>query len=305
MGKVVVVGSINMDIVASTVRHPKPGETIAGTDLHYFPGGKGANQAVAAARAGADTLMLGNIGTDGFADELTSFLEGAGVNTDSIKPIGGVATGTALIIVDSQGENSIVVVPGANGRLEPSDIGRVTFEPNDVVIGQFEVPLETVTSSLALAHAKGAMTILNPAPVQDLSVGLSSLVDVLVMNETELSTISGVEITADSGLDNIQKAVKSIDRPGGTTTIITLGARGAVALIGDRSVEVKGYQVQAIDTTGAGDCFVGVLGARLAEGDSLEASVKFANVAASICVERPGAGPSMPTIDEIRERTSK
>ena len=217
----------------------------------------------------------------------------------------GVATGVAIIVVDGRGENSIVVVPGANAHLDVIDVEAVTIEPDDVVVAQLEVPASTVAAAFEHARARGATTILNATPVQDAVRELDHLVDVLVVNEIELARVDRRHRDARVELPTeIRAAISRLGRAGRAATIVTLGARGVVATVGDRPVEVAGVLVDAVDTTGAGDCFVGVLAARLAAGDTIDTGLGLANVAASICVERAGAGPSMPTLDEIRDRTS-
>jgi len=304
VARVIVTGSINMDIVVSTARHPRPGETVGGSELHFFPGGKGANQSVAAARAGADTAFVGAVGDDRFGPELTSFLARAGVDGTAVRVVPGVSTGVALIVVDAHGENSIVVVAGANDRLEPADAERVELDRGDVAVTQFEVPLPATLAALELARARGATTMLNAAPAQRVSRDVSNLTDVLVVNEIELSAIAQQPVTRDSTLEELRAAVSTLARDANHVTVVTLGDRGAVASMGDRLVEITGRDVEVVDTTGAGDCFVGSLAARLAAGDAIESGLEFANVAASICVGRAGAGPSMPTAAEVRERHS-
>ncbi|HTD51033.1 MAG TPA: PfkB family carbohydrate kinase, partial [Acidimicrobiia bacterium] len=203
--------------------------------------------------------------------------------------------------VDAAGQNSIVVVPGANGRLEPTDLDAVDVDRGDIVVAQLEVPAATVAAAFERARVCAATTLLNPAPAQDLSAALDHLADVVVVNEIELGTLTETAITPTSSVDEIREAIARLG--GGANrraVVVTLGARGAVAVIGDRLVEVAGRTVDAIDTTGAGDCFVGALAARLADGEPIAGALEFANVAASICVGRVGAGPSMPTLDEIR-----
>ena len=303
MGKVIVIGSINMDIVATAARHPHVGETVFGSELGFYAGGKGANQAVAAARAGAATMLLANVGDDPFAADLTAFLTDAGVDASAVHVVEGASSGVALIIVDAKGENSIVVVPGANGLLTPADAGaRVTIDHGDVVVAQLEIPAGVVTTMFAEARARGATTVLNPTPAEDVSRELIDLADVLVMNETELRAIAGPGLASGPGIDDVRAAVQRLDRGEGRATVVTLGARGAVAVVGAVVTEVGGRRVQAVDTTGAGDCFVGTLAAQLADGVALEPALGLANVAASISVERFGAGPSMPTIAEVRDR---
>jgi ribokinase len=303
VGKVIVIGSINMDVVASAARLPYAGETVLGSDLRFYPGGKGANQAVAAARAGVDATLLGNVGDDPFAGDLTRFLTNAGVDTAAIRRIDGVASGIALIVVDGHGENAIVVVPGANGRLVPADVvERVMIERGDVVVAQLEIPVEVASVALARARARGATTVLNPTPANAATVDLCESADVVVLNETELCLIAGVDLAPDAGVDSIRGAVSRVARGAGAATVVTLGARGALAVVDGRVIEVAGCAASVVDATGAGDCFVGTLAARLAAGDRFESGLRLANLAASMCVERPGAGPSMPTLADLRER---
>jgi len=302
VAKVIVIGSINMDIVASGARLPRLGETVHGSTLQFIPGGKGANQAVAAARAGAETVLIACVGDDRFGSEVTRFVEDTGVNISAVRVGAGAPTGVALIIVDAQGENSIVVVPGANGRLAPSDVEAVPINRGDVVVAQLEVPATTVAVAFERARACAATTMLNPTPAQEMSAALDHLADVLVVNEIELSTLTDTAITPRSTVEEIRAAITRLGTTHGRTIVATLGARGAIAVIGDRLIEVAGRDVEAIDTTGAGDCFVGALAARLADGEPVAQALDFANIAASICVGRVGAGPSMPTHDEICER---
>jgi ribokinase len=302
--KVIVIGSINMDIVASTARHPVPGETVIGASLQFLPGGKGANQAIAAARAGADTALVANVGADRFASELTAFLERDGVDIAAVHEVADAPTGIALVVVDGRGENTIVVISGANGQLDPVAVDRLRVEPGDIVVAQFEVPVSTVTAGFARARDHGATTILNAAPAQPMSRELGELVDLLVINESELNALAGTTITPDSSVRDIQSAMSVLRRPTGSATVLTLGPRGAVAAIDGRMIDVAGRAVRALDSTGAGDCFVGALAARLASGGALEPALEFANIAASICVERTGAGPAMPTLAEVEERSS-
>jgi ribokinase len=301
VAKVIVIGSINMDVVASGARLPRLGETVRGSTVQFVPGGKGANQAVAAARAGAETVLIACVGDDRFGGELTGFVAAVGVDTSAVRVVPGASTGVALVMVDAAGQNSIVVVPGANGRLEPTDLDAVDVDRGDIVVAQLEVPAATVAAAFERARVCAATTLLNPAPAQDLSAALDHLADVVVVNEIELGTLTETAITPTSSVDEIREAIARLG--GGANrraVVVTLGARGAVAVIGDRLVEVAGRTVDAIDTTGAGDCFVGALAARLADGERIAGALEFANVAASICVGRVGAGPSMPTLDEIR-----
>jgi ribokinase len=300
MSRVVVVGSLNMDIVARTERLPTSGETVPGTSLRYYPGGKGANQAVAAAKCRVPTALVGAVGGDDFGKTLRNVLREHGVDISHIETIADAATGTALIVVDDRGENAIVVIPGANGHVGEKHIKHMMIERGDVLISQFEIPIETVASALRYGREHGAVTILNSAPARKVPLDLLSLADILVLNETELRVLSGTD-EADILTDAIlAKAVHTIrDAAQRQIMVITLGARGAVIYDGDKAFAIAGRKVEAIDTTGAGDCFVGCLGARLAAGDTLDDALRYANGAASLCVQRAGAIPSMPDYGEV------
>lgn len=264
-----------MDVVVRASRFPREGETIRGSSLAFHPGGKGANQAVAAARLGARTSLVGCVGEDAFGDELVAFVSGSGVDTSLLRRA-SVGTGTAVIVVSGDGQNTIVVVLGANGELAPSDVLGVALAPGDVLLCQLETPPETVEAALRRAREGGATSVLNAAPVRDCASELAPLADVVVVNELERET------------------VESHPR-----LVTTLGARGVVADADGAHLVLGGRSVDVVDTTGAGDCFVGALGARLAAGNGLEPALRYANAAASICVQREGAGPSLPTADEV------
>jgi ribokinase len=303
-GRVLVAGSINMDIVASVKRHPVPGETLSGRDLGYFPGGKGANQAVAASRAGAKVEMIGAVGDDAFGPDLLKFLEDNGVDTHGVASISGTPTGTALIVVDEQGENAIVVVAGANGLVSPTMLEANPVHSGDVLVAQFETPVDVTSAYFVIGRREGATTILNPAPAEAIADDLLAVVDFLVLNETELATITGREVRDTSAAEEIADACGALRNGGfGGTVVATLGARGAVAVSSAGEIlEVSGRAVVAVDTTGAGDCFVGYLASGIARGDELQTALNTANAAAAICVQRPGAGPSMPFESELNDR---
>jgi ribokinase len=301
MSTVTIVGGINMDVVAISARLPLPGETISGKDLRYFPGGKGANQAVAAARAGASVTLIGRVGDDAFSGQLLEFLGQQGVNLDGVTTTPGTPTGTALIVVDHAGENMIVVVPGANGEVTPGDVTREQIRKGDVLVSQFEIPQATVIDFFEAGRSAGASTLLNPAPAMSCSPELLQLTDVLVLNERELAYFAEKSIEPTTSTDEIVRIAKDLRVKSEQVIVVTLGARGVVAIVNERRVEVPGHPVSAIDTTGAGDCFVGNLAAALADGKTLERAVRLANAAASLCVQRMGAGVSMPFIDETSQ----
>src|SRR5581483_9342279 len=259
-GRVVVAGSINMDVVATAARFPAVGETVAGTQVHFFPGGKGANQAVAAAKLGAPTLLLGKLGADGFGNELKAFLAAQGVDLAHVAATTQAATGVALITV-SQGDNTIVVVPGANGLVAPADVD-IPIAPRDVLVSQFEIPIAAIEAFFARGRAAKARTILNPAPVVDFDPALLRLVDVLILNETELGALAGTRVTANDEPARIIALARGLQSAHDQVICVTLGRRGAIALAGKEIVEIAGRAVTAVDTTGAGDCFVGAVAAR-------------------------------------------
>ena len=310
-GRVVVAGSINMDVMARVARQPQPGETVAGTDLHFYPGGKGANQAVAAARLGARTMLLGRLGADAFGSELYAFLHEQAIDLRFTQRTEAAPTGTALVVVDDRSENSIVVVPGANGMLRPEDTRGFTPHPADVCVSQLEIPADTAAAFLQHGRDQRATTILNATPAGRCRRALLGLADVLVLNETELAVLAAEPSlgTNDELLSRVALAKPDDGALVATASrvrtrvdqavIVTLGANGAIALQGDRVQRIAGRRVQAVDTTGAGDCFVGALAARLAAGATLPDAAGFANVAASLCVQAHGAGPSMPDIDSV------
>jgi ribokinase len=287
MARVVVVGSINMDVVARTPRQPASGETVLGTALAFVPGGKGANQAVAASRLAAPTELVGRVGNDTFADSVLEFLTAAKVGTAGVHRLPDVATGTALIVVDEAGENTIVVVPGANHSLTVADVDAVAIDADDVVVTQFELPLDVVYATLSRAKRNGARTILNPAPAQKVPAELLSMADLLVVNESELAFM-----TNNADLETLRQRPDQV-------VIATLGRGGAATLIGNQVVHVTGRDVPVVDTTGAGDCFVGALAAALCSWAEVDEAVHFANLAASIAVQRRGAGTGMPYLSDI------
>jgi ribokinase len=296
MSRVIVAGSINMDVVVQATRLPRIGETVAGSGVSFHPGGKGANQAVAAARLGAPTMLIGRVGADAFGRELTAFLGAAGIDLTSVQAVDG-PSGTALItLIDA--DNAIVVVPGANARLAPADVA-LPLGASDVLLSQLEIPPPTVAAFFAPAAAAGARTILNAAPAQPIPASLLGLVDIVVVNETELASLSGHALAASDPPERFIAAARGLRARADQAVCVTLGARGVVALIGGETVEVAGHAVAAVDTTGAGDCFTGALAAELAAGRTLADALIFANAAAAICVQRMGAGPSMPERAEV------
>lgn len=299
MGRVFVAGSINMDVVATADRHPRVGETVAGHQVLYFPGGKGANQAVSAAKLGAPTTLIGRLGSDAFGAELRTFLAAQGVDLSYVKDTAEIHTGTAIITI-ADADNTIVVVPGANGFVSADDIATVALAKGDIAVSQFEIPLATVSAFFNRARAAGATTILNPAPAIAFGAELLDLVDILILNETELSLLARTELRDSDEPARFIEAARALRGDRDMIVCVTLGKRGVVALADGKQLVVEGCAVRAVDTTGAGDCFVGAVAAQLAAGRSIRDALDYANLAASICVQRMGAAPSMPTAAEVK-----
>jgi len=298
MGSVLVAGSVNMDVVATAERHPRVGETVAGKDVLYFPGGKGANQAVAAAKLGARTALIGRLGKDAFGAELRAFLTGQGVDISLVRETAGVHTGTAIITL-ANADNTIVVIPGANGLVTADDVTMVELAKGDIAVSQFEIPLPAIAAFFARARAASVATILNSAPAREFGQDLLDLVDVLVLNETELGLLAKAALHEADDVARFVEAAGLLQARHDQIICVTLGKRGVVALADGETIAVPGSAVKAVDTTGAGDCFVGALAARLAEGATFRDALGYANAAASISVQRMGAAPSMPTAAEV------
>jgi ribokinase len=298
MGQVFVAGSINMDVVATADRHPKIGETIAGNAVLYFPGGKGANQAVAAAKLGAPTTLIGRLGTDAFGRDLRTFLTAQGIDLRHVQETTGTHSGTAIITV-AAADNTIVVIPGANALVSAADVANVPLTAGDVAVSQFEIPQATVRAFFSRARAAGATTILNPAPMAAFGPGLLDLVDILIVNETELGLLANADLHDGADPGQVIAAARSLQTGTERVICVTLGKQGVMALVKDEPNIIPGRAVEAVDTTGAGDCFVGAVAAQLAGGQTLQTALQFANAAASICVQRMGAGPSMPTAADV------
>jgi ribokinase len=298
MSRVFVAGSINMDVVATAARHPRIGETVAGETVLYFPGGKGANQAVAAAKLGATTTLIGRIGIDAFGRELRAFLVTQRIDLRLVQDTSEAHSGTA-IITTANADNTIVVIPGANALLRAADIATADLANGDVAVSQFEIPLATVSAFFKRARAVGATTIVNPAPAIECGTELLDLADVLIVNESELGFFAGTELRDSDDPARFIEAARSLQTGEDKIICVTLGKRGALALAGGETLIIPGRPVKAVDTTGAGDCFVGAVAAQLAGGKSIYDALEYANAAASICVQRMGAAPSMPTAAEV------
>lgn len=298
MGKILVAGSLNMDLVVQASRLPLGGETIMGHGFSEIPGGKGANQAVAMARLGADVTMIGKVGTDGFGQTLIDTLKASGANVDYIGKVEQASTGVALITVQDSGENSIIVVSGANGALIPEDLAAVNFKDYALAVTQLETPMPTVIDFLTRAKASGSFTILNPAPAKALPESLYASIDLLTPNETELASLTGMSTDSDEG---IEAAAKLLLDKGLGAIVITLGARGSLYLNqkGERHFE-PARRVKAVDTTAAGDSFTGGLAVSLANGETMAMAMAFATKVASLTVQTLGAQSALPYLEAVR-----
>lgn len=282
MADVCVVGSANLDLVASVASLPAPGATVLATDYAEHAGGKGLNQAVAAARLGASVAFVGSIGDDAAGGILAEVMRAEGIDVSGLRVLHGVPTGRALINVDARAENSIVVVPGANARTGASVAGSLSAAR--VVLAQLEVPLDAVVAAFRAARARGSTTVLNPAPARDLPDDLLSLCDVVVPNEGEAAALGGAE---------------RLHALGVTAVVTTLGARGATVAVRAGTVTVAPFAVSPVDTTGAGDAFIGALCAELSRGVDVAAAARTAAAAGALATTRRGAVPSLPTRAEV------
>lgn len=303
MSRVVVCGSLNMDVVVQSRRRPLAGETLLGARVSFLPGGKGLNQAIASARLGTPTAMVGAVGTDAFADELRAFLANNDVDSSGVREIEDHATGVALIQV-ADGDNSITVSSGANMHFSPTMI-RHAPRRDEVWVAQFETPVAGTETILARAHAAGARTILNLAPFTRFPARLLKSVDVAILNEIELAQAAKATLSATSSLNVIIAACEKLRAKGTPAVIATLGARGSVVVTDAGATALPACKSKVVDTTGAGDCFVGAFASRLAAGEATLEAARFAGAAAACSIERVGAAPSMPTARQVAARLAR
>lgn len=297
MGKICVVGSLNMDLVATGERIPVVGETVLGETFKQVPGGKGANQAASMGRLQGDVAMIGKVGEDAFGEALIQALAEARVETKAITKA-PTSTGIALITVQADGDNAIVVVPGANAELRPADIdaAKAVIVESEIVITQLETPVDTVTYALKLAKEQGKLTILNPAPAMPLADELIQNVDYLTPNETELAILSGMPTETD---EELEAAAKAMMNKGVKVLIVTLGSKGCLVIDKNGTRQFPAFKVKAVDTTAAGDSFNGGVAVALAEGKTLEEAIGFATKVGALTVQKAGAQSSLPTREEV------
>ena len=308
---VLVIGSLNADLVVRAPHFPQPGETISGEDLQIIPGGKGANQAVAAVRQGVSVAMLGRAGKDSFGPFLLNSLKSDSVDITNVHADES-ATGTAIIVVDSNGQNSIVLSAGANGKVTPKDIDALKVEAT-ILLLQLEIPLETVIHAAEWGKQKGMIVILNPAPARELPDELISNLDYIIPNETELNLLTGVSVT-DAG--SVEQAAKVLLNLGAKNVIVTLGEKGALLVSNQLVTQVNAYKVGVIDTTAAGDAFIGGFAAYLVKTLEFDSelsdvqqrdavlqinAVKYANACGALATTKFGAQPSLPTNEDIEK----
>ena len=298
MAEVFVMGSINQDFVLRVERRPEPGETVTDAVLSTHNGGKGANQAAAAALLGASVAFLGRVGDDGFGGALVKSLGDKGVDTALIEAVPGVSTGTAFITVTEDGENAITVAPGANRRLAPEDVeaARDAIGGAAVLVAQMEIPRETVARAVEVAGEAGTRVVLNLAPPFEVPGSLLGGLGLLVVNEHEAAFLLGERV---EGVEGALAAAPRLVSLGPASAVITVGADGAVFAEGANAGHVPAPKVAAVDTTGAGDAFVGALAHKLARGDSLEEAVSYAVRAGAAAVTREGAQGALPTPDVL------
>lgn len=298
--RLLVVGSVNLDLVASSRRIPLPGETVSGNTFNTFPGGKGANQAVAAGRLGAPVSMIGRIGNDAFGTQLRESLEAAGVDTKAVEVV-PTSSGIALITTAEDGQNAIVVVPGANGELSPRELEKhlALIREAGIILAQLEIPLETIEYLATISKRENIPLMLDPAPARTLPASLLACVDWLTPNETETLTLlqrGGSDLRS----EDVEGAAQQLLKQGCRNVLLKLGERGCFIALGNgERTLIPAYRVKAVDTTAAGDAFNGAFATALLRGSGAVASVKYAAAVAAISVTRHGAQPSMPTPAEV------
>lgn len=294
---IVVLGSLNMDLVVRVAQAPAAGETLLGRSIATIPGGKGANQAVSCAREGARVRMIGCVGDDAHGQALRNALQRDGIDTAALRTDPSEPTGTALVMVEDSGQNRIVLIAGANGRVEIDAAAlRRQLQGADFLVAQFETPMPQVEHAIAVAHQTGCKVLLNPSPVQAIAEPTWRRIDTLVVNEIEAQTLSGLPA---AGPLEAAAAGRALRARGPARVVVTLGALGAVAVDADGARHHPAPKVQAVDTTAAGDTFLGALAVALAEGRSFDEAVRLGIRAAALCITQPGAQPSIPQRDAV------
>ena len=297
MPDILVIGSLNADLVVRAPHFPQPGETISGEDLQVIPGGKGANQAVAAARLGASVAMLGRVGKDNFGDFLLDNLKSNHVDSQLVQR-DDASTGTAIIVVDSSGQNSIVLSPGANGKVSSADVNHAPFPAGGLLLLQLEIPTLAVLSAAQRAKENNVRVILNPAPAQELPDELIALADFIIPNESELSLLMNLPV---NDISSTEIAAKQLIKHGANNVIVTLGSNGALAVTKDQMAHIVSFKVEVVDTTAAGDAFIGGFATAVLQNKSLEESVRYGCACGALATTKFGAQPSLPTKEEVEK----
>lgn len=297
MADILVIGSLNADLVVRSPRFPGPGETISGEDLQIIPGGKGANQAVAASRQGVQVAMVGRVGSDSFGPFLVDNLKTNQVDTSHVLSDHS-ATGTAIIVVDSNGQNSIVLSPGANAQVSKADVD--SAPDAKILLLQFEIPMDVVLHAAKRYKAMGTTVILNPAPARNVPEELLTLIDILVPNETELGLLINKKVT---DAQSAESAAKELLQRGVKIVLVTLGANGALLVTKEKSIQIPSFKVNVVDTTAAGDSFIGGFASKLLESnsllfDELQNAVRYGCACGALATTKFGAQPSLPTKKE-------
>lgn len=298
MGRIFVAGSINLDITLQVDRRPKLGETIVGNDVSFGLGGKGANQAVAAARLEAPVQMVGCVGEDNFGDVLVERLSEEALSLEHVHRVEDTPSGMALITVDADSENSIVIIPGANATVTPADATAISPEAGDVAVSQFEIPQPTIHAFFQHASDAGATTVLNPAPAEAFEEPILPLVDYLIVNETEALFYSDEDESLP--ITDLEATCADLRAHDQQTIVVTLGDDGVFASTPTETITLDPYAVDPVDTTGAGDAFVGAFATAISEGVPLEDALAFANAAGAAATTSMGASPSLPTREDIQ-----
>jgi ribokinase len=305
MSDILVIGSLNADLVVRAPRFPVPGETISGGDLQIIPGGKGANQAVAAARQGANVAMIGRVGNDSFGPFLMENLKSNHVDVYHVST-NDSATGTAIIIVDAHGQNSIVLSPGANGNVSSVDVDHASLLNPRLLLLQLEIPIPTVLQAAQYAKANDIRVILNPAPAQPIPHELIALADFIIPNETELGLLTARAVT---DVASAEEAAKILLKQGARNVVVTLGGNGALIVTRDRSMHIPSFKVDVVDTTAAGDAFIGGFASKLINfdlkkelsDDEFQKAVQHACACGAFAVTKFGAQPSLPTREQVEQ----
>lgn len=295
---IAVLGSINMDLVVRALRLPKPGETLAGHTFQTIPGGKGANQAVACARLGAPTFMVGRVGNDDFGERLKNELKGAGVDPSSVVVDSSISSGVALITVEDSAENMIVIVPGANGKVNDDDLGRLgsVLDQSKVLLLQLETPLAIVVAAAKLANKRGVIVILDPAPAQTLPDDIYPVLDIITPNETETESLVGFPVNTTKDAATAAQILKS---RGVKNVIIKMGSHGAFTNLEGKEEFIPSLPVTAIDTVAAGDAFNGAMAVALSVGKPIEEAIRWGMAGGALSVTKEGAQPAMPKRNEL------